>query len=328
LGFHIELSSESPNALIFGQNQLMSGYDIFYQWASYLTTIKNEGGQAGKVAKHIGRKIISEEIRPLGDRVKRIHTDGFIISGKATDQLLGRRYEGGQRDLKIVNSGNVSIKNVMRLESPETIASGVEVPELDLCSICNEEIFLHILKKSFTVLTCGHTVHRLCLENLRETMFTCPVNNCSAEIEIIEKSPLMWAPLQRSMSIDEGSQDLLIFGKNSLVNLDTIVEENSENNSQNKEPGIPDFTTSNLPSKRVGEATSAKSSNKKKKSANREDFPVLKRLIQKLSTNDLRKTVTSQFESTSETNIDSVNFLDLYNKIITSEDINEKVSQD
>ncbi|CAB4493757.1 hypothetical protein RhiirA1_400926 [Rhizophagus irregularis] len=45
---HIELSSESPNALIYGQNNLMSGHEIFYQWASYLTTIKNEGGQAGK----------------------------------------------------------------------------------------------------------------------------------------------------------------------------------------------------------------------------------------------------------------------------------------
>ncbi|CAG8851845.1 1886_t:CDS:1, partial [Gigaspora margarita] len=218
--------------------------------------------------------------------------------------------------------------NILKNGSPDTIASGVEVPELDSCSICNEEIFLHILKKSFTVLICGHTVHRLCLENLRETMFTCPVNNCSAEIEIIEKSPLMRAPSQRSMSIDEGSQDLL-FGKNSSVNLDTIVEENSENNnSQNKESSIPNFTTSILPSKRVGEATSAKSSNKKKKSANREDSPILKRLIQELSTNDPRKTVTSQAESTSETNTDSVNFLDLYNKIITSEDINEKTSQD
>ncbi|CAG8693800.1 15614_t:CDS:10, partial [Gigaspora margarita] len=97
--------------------------------------------------------------------------------------------------------------------SPETIASGVEVSELDSCSICNEEIFLHILKKSFTVLTCGHTVHHLCLKNLRETMFTYPVNNCSAEIEIIEKSLLMRAPSQRSMSIDEGSQDPLIFDK-------------------------------------------------------------------------------------------------------------------
>ncbi|CAG8757852.1 19793_t:CDS:2, partial [Racocetra persica] len=161
-----------------------------------------------------------------------------------------------------------------------------------------------------------------------ETMFIYSVNNCSAEIEIIEKSPLMRALSQRSMSIDEGSQDSLIFGKNSLVNLDIIIKENSENNSQNKEPGIPDFTTSNLPSKCVGKATSAKSSNKKKKSANREDSPILKRLIQELSTNDPRKTVTSQFESTSETNTDSVNFLDLYNKIITSEDINEKTSQD
>ncbi|CAG8783276.1 7530_t:CDS:1, partial [Dentiscutata erythropus] len=33
LGLHIELSSESPNALIFGPNQLMRGDEIFYQWA-------------------------------------------------------------------------------------------------------------------------------------------------------------------------------------------------------------------------------------------------------------------------------------------------------
>src|SRR5688572_6520574 len=63
-----------------------------------------------------GRKIISEKIRPLGDRVKRIHTDGYIISGKATDQMLGQEYEGGWRDLKIVKTGFISIKNVMRLE--------------------------------------------------------------------------------------------------------------------------------------------------------------------------------------------------------------------
>ncbi|GES84734.1 hypothetical protein GLOIN_2v1471985 [Rhizophagus clarus] len=53
LGLHIELSSESPNALIFEQTKLMSGHDIFNQWASYLIEIKKEGGQAGKVAKHM-----------------------------------------------------------------------------------------------------------------------------------------------------------------------------------------------------------------------------------------------------------------------------------
>ncbi|CAG8456197.1 3979_t:CDS:2 [Paraglomus brasilianum] len=53
LDLHIELSSESPNALIYDQIYLKSGYNSFYQWASYLTKIKQEGGQAGKVAKHM-----------------------------------------------------------------------------------------------------------------------------------------------------------------------------------------------------------------------------------------------------------------------------------
>jgi len=62
-----------------------------------------------------GRRIISEKIRPLGDRVKRIHTDGFIISDKNTEQLI-ERYVGGKSDLKIVKSGIVTIKNVMNLK--------------------------------------------------------------------------------------------------------------------------------------------------------------------------------------------------------------------
>ncbi|GBC01803.1 hypothetical protein RclHR1_43380001, partial [Rhizophagus clarus] len=144
LGFHIELSSESPNALVFEQNKLMSGRDIFYQWTSFLIEIKHEGGQAGKVAKHMlvslwgrlysdgrrpgphrcmapfisakGHKIISEKIRPLGERIKRIHTDGYIILGKATDQMLGIEYVGGRREQKVIKTGDVSIKNRMRLE--------------------------------------------------------------------------------------------------------------------------------------------------------------------------------------------------------------------
>ncbi|CAG8684807.1 25357_t:CDS:2, partial [Racocetra persica] len=91
LGLHIELSSESPNALIFGPNQLMRGDEIFYQWASYLTEIKHEGGQADRrrpgphrcMAPFIlakGRKTVSEKIRSLGDRIKHVHTDGFILS--------------------------------------------------------------------------------------------------------------------------------------------------------------------------------------------------------------------------------------------------------
>ncbi|CAG8790054.1 16059_t:CDS:1, partial [Racocetra fulgida] len=114
--------------------------------------------------------------------------------------------------------------------------------------------------------------------NLKEAIFTCSINNCSTEIKIIEKLTLMQTLSQKSISIDKGAQDLLIFDKNSLVNLDTIVKKNS----QNKESNIPAFTISNLLSKRVGEATSAKSSNKKKKSTNRKDSLILKKLIQEL----------------------------------------------
>ncbi|CAH1768955.1 4929_t:CDS:1, partial [Entrophospora sp. SA101] len=93
--------------------------------------------------------------------------------------------------------------NILKNGHPESIASNIDIPELEPCSICNEEIFLHIFKKSFTVLTCGHIFHRLCLENIRETITKCPVKNCGADIESIEKSPQMREPSRRSMSIDK-----------------------------------------------------------------------------------------------------------------------------
>ncbi|CAG8831060.1 20277_t:CDS:2, partial [Gigaspora margarita] len=53
IDLYIKLFFESSNALIFKQNQLISGQDIFYQWASYLIKIKHEGKQVEKVAKHM-----------------------------------------------------------------------------------------------------------------------------------------------------------------------------------------------------------------------------------------------------------------------------------
>ncbi|CAG8678142.1 17415_t:CDS:1, partial [Racocetra fulgida] len=85
----------------------------------------------------------------------------------------------------------------------------------------------------------------------------------------------MQVPTQRSMSIDEESQNLVIFGKNSLVNLDTIIKENSESN-------IPDSTTSNLSSKHIGKPTDIISSKKQKQI--KKESHILKNLIKKLST--------------------------------------------
>ncbi|CAG8800767.1 13599_t:CDS:2, partial [Cetraspora pellucida] len=107
-------------------------------------------------------------------------------------------------------------------------------------------------------------------------------------------SSLMWALSQRSMHIDEGSQDSLIFGKNSLVNLDTIIEKNSESD-------ISDSTTSNLPSKRVGEPTDK---------------------ISKLST----EPEASQTPIVRKKKV--ISFNDLYNNITNSEMQNEITNQD
>nr|CAG8459618.1 56_t:CDS:2 [Entrophospora candida] len=184
--------------------------------------------------------------------------------------------------------------NILKNGYPESIASSIEIPELEPCAICNEEIFLHLFKKSFTVLTCGHVFHCLCLENIRETLPICPSKNCIAEIEIVEKSPLIQMSSQRSMSID-GSQEKLFnpeisntFAENDPSCLDTIAEEDSNDNQlQNMESDIPGtLTASTLPSKRVGDPTSADkpSSKKAKKQSKKEESPTLKKLIKELTT--------------------------------------------
>ncbi|CAJ0833383.1 14293_t:CDS:1 [Entrophospora sp. SA101] len=224
--------------------------------------------------------------------------------------------------------------NILKNSYPESIASSIEIPELEPCSICNEELFLHQLKKSFTVLTCGHIFHRLCLENNRENTTICPNKNCVAEIEIIERSPLARMSSQRSMSID-GSQDKsfdpTIFNNAFLDNdptcLDTITEEIS-NHVRNIESDIPETSTaSTLPSKRVGDPTSVdKPSNKKPKAVNREDSLKLKKLIEELANSPSQELSISASDSVST--IDTLNFLHLYREITKAETRNEKTKQE
>ncbi|CAG8669839.1 6663_t:CDS:2, partial [Paraglomus brasilianum] len=111
-GLKVYLLDESPNALIYRKNTCVSGSDMFGKWGNILYNIKKEGGTAGKVSKALlvslwgvlceqrngqnygihprikpfllasARRRISEIVKPLGDQVKRIHTDGFIVAGK------------------------------------------------------------------------------------------------------------------------------------------------------------------------------------------------------------------------------------------------------
>ncbi|CAJ0648906.1 755_t:CDS:2 [Entrophospora sp. SA101] len=135
-GLKVYLLDESPNALIYEKNTCVSGSDMFGKWGNILYKIKKEGGTAGKVSKALlvslwgvlceqrngqnygihprikpfllasARKRISEIVKPLGDQVKRIHTDGFIVAGKAE---LKTGIEIGE--LKLEKKGVCVVKN-------------------------------------------------------------------------------------------------------------------------------------------------------------------------------------------------------------------------
>ncbi|CAG8679431.1 11695_t:CDS:1, partial [Ambispora gerdemannii] len=83
---------------------------------------------------------------------------------------------------------------------------------------------------------------------------------------------------------------------------------------------------SSSPKKRVSESTSKSSSKKVKKQVRKEDSPILKKLISELSTDTSKNAeiLQSKFSLVANT----INFLNLYQKIIESEDINKKTSQD
>ncbi|CAG8849912.1 30892_t:CDS:2, partial [Racocetra persica] len=101
-GLKVYLMNESPNALIYEKNTRISGRDMFSKWGNILYNIKKEGRIAGKgilyeqrngqnYSTHpqikpfllaSARKRISEIVKPLGDQVKCIYTNGFIVAGK------------------------------------------------------------------------------------------------------------------------------------------------------------------------------------------------------------------------------------------------------
>ncbi|CAG8483253.1 11149_t:CDS:2 [Cetraspora pellucida] len=125
-GLKVYLLDESPNALIYEKNTCISGSDMFGKWGNILYNIKKEGGTAGKGVlceqrngQNYGihprikpfllasaRKRISEIVKPLGDQVKRIYTDGFIVAGKVE---LKTGIEMGE--LKFEKKGVCVVKN-------------------------------------------------------------------------------------------------------------------------------------------------------------------------------------------------------------------------
>ena len=80
--------------------------------------------------------------------------------------------------------------NILKNSYSKKIAEGVDVPELDPCSSCNQELFLYEIKNPITIFICGHIYHRDCIENSIKKHSMCPRLYCKKEIKtMVESTP-------------------------------------------------------------------------------------------------------------------------------------------
>ena len=186
--------------------------------------------------------------------------------------------------------------NILKNSFSEKIAESVDVPELDPCSLCNQELFLYEIKNPITILICGHIYHRDCIENSIKKHSICPRPDCKKEVK------------------EAKSQDYVL----SMV--DATSGSQNTNDSMDISPALSTayfpslLQYSSLPEKRVSEFTSKSSSKKVKKHVSKEDSPILKKLIEELTS-----TIPENSKKAIEVNESTNNFLYHYNKIMQTE---------
>ncbi|CAG8632368.1 2478_t:CDS:2, partial [Diversispora eburnea] len=179
-GLKVYLMNDSPNAIIYEISTRITGSDMFGKWGNILYNIKKEGGTAGKVSKALlvslwgalceqrngqnygvhprikpfllasARKRISEIVKPLRNRVKRIHTDGFIVAGQVN---LKTGIEMGE--LKFEKRGVCVVKNYKERNTKLTVKS--KAPKRYDINLPNEiiiEIFQHLRTQNDSL--CGN----------------------------------------------------------------------------------------------------------------------------------------------------------------------------
>src|SRR5437763_4391232 len=120
----------------------------------------------------------------------------IIIPLKRSNMLTSKQNRALRKKGKTSESVNQSLVNHRKLaynilkNLEDDIVVDKEIPELDQCSECNNEILTRPLK-AITILSCGHTFHRICIEKkLLLTMpNTCPFPDCGKNVDIIEPFP-------------------------------------------------------------------------------------------------------------------------------------------
>ncbi|KAF0559377.1 hypothetical protein F8M41_006131 [Gigaspora margarita] len=206
-----------------------------------------------------------------------------------------------------------------------------KIPNLSNCSEYGKEIISHPLK-AFTTLSCGHTFHRLCIE--KKLLLTipniCPFSGCSEEVEIIEMEG-------RRGSESSTSSVVRRMEKHSIQDMPEIQEEDmpdvNDDGDKDNHPSDKSTTPSGEESRKRPSKNTPKNkspSKKAKKEVKREDSPILKKLIQELTSpthQQVEGPITLQ-SSVSEMDIGLLDFLDLYNKINTAEDNLQRTTHD
>ncbi|CAG8675951.1 980_t:CDS:2 [Cetraspora pellucida] len=191
--------------------------------------------------------------------------------------------------------------NILKNSIPEIITKGVEVPELDPCSKCKKELFLYELKKPFTILICGHIYHRSCLEDYVKNLPQCP--ECAMEIESIDYTCY-------SGTSEPSSQDQAQNTSDPMQISPQMTQMTQMTSSQSGDIVTSDTTHSlNLPLS---------------------DFFISDYTKQKLKSNTAEQNtdkITSYQVIATETDLQSIDFLNLYTKITFAESENQKQSQ-
>ncbi|RHZ82911.1 hypothetical protein Glove_103g254 [Diversispora epigaea] len=180
--------------------------------------------------------------------------------------------------------------NILKDSSPEKIASNINIPELDPCSLCNQELFLFEIKNPITILVCGHIYHRDCIETSIKKRSICPKPDCKKEVESTVDSML-------------GSQninDLMDISPN-LFNDPQLYESSPQKKRASESVSVRETTT-----KKIKKADGRKD----------KDYPMLKKLIEELKSSNSSSSTASQTEYITRPG----NFTDLYDAIIKAEE--------
>jgi hypothetical protein len=182
--------------------------------------------------------------------------------------------------------------NILNNISPEKVAESVVISEQEPCSKCNEELFLYEIKRPLTILSCGHTFHRDCIERSIRKSPSCPRPDCKKEVELaVNNSP-------------EKQKD-----DNDLMDISPSLFNDS--------PLFPNFSPQK---KRVNESIDKVANKKAKKLVNRNDSPILKKLIEELS---------SEMPQDPEVIEGGAgNFFDLFDAIVKMEERTENMNRD